>query len=98
MSKIISNSLVSDWSGRDCSLRCLDIIDFCSPLNEEEIANKLNDKVTLGELDISASKCDRCVRELINRKIRVPSGKPKLPRGSIGTSTKVSKLISDSCK
>jgi len=93
----ISKTRLEAWANRDCQTKCLDIIDFFSPMTSEEIAAILDKNTTLGMLGISASNCDRGVRRLINRKIRIPAQKPRLPRGSTTTATKVEELIKGSC-
>ena len=94
---ILTQNALMAWRDRSCKQKCLDIIDFSSPLTEEEINDRLTKDTTLGQLGISSTKCDRIVRPLINRKFRIPAGKSRLPRGSIKTTTKVSSLLKNLC-
>lgn len=74
---------------------CLAIVNFCSPFTATQIAARMTTKLTLGDLGISASMCDRGVRALINKKIRIPSGATPLPRGAIRPDKTVVKLIAE---
>lgn len=97
MPSYISQSEINQMGQELCAGKVITIVAVAAKMTVREVLNNLQETTRLGDLGISATRCDLIVRAGVNKVIRDPAGLPPYKKDDVKPSKTVKSIVLESC-